>query len=165
MAPLVPAATRASLRDARAGEPRGLHALREGPHRRRPRPAAEHGRAAAHRDPSRGAQPRPGRHARVRRRRHPPHRPALQDPPGEPMSPAEPETQVYDNMPASSAAPGTELLTSEDEYLTSGVHIGTQHKTADMKPYIFRVRNDGLFVLDIAKTDANLRKAAQFLPK
>ena len=66
---------------------------------------------------------------------------------------------------ASSAAPGTELLTSEDEYLTSGVHIGTQHKTADMKPYIFRVRNDGLFVLDIAKTDQQVRAAAKFLAK
>ncbi len=66
---------------------------------------------------------------------------------------------------ASSAAPGTELLTSEDEYLTSGVHIGTQHKTADMKPYIFRVRNDGLFVLDIAKTDSQIRAAAKLLAK
>lgn len=66
---------------------------------------------------------------------------------------------------ASSAAPGTELLTSEDEYLTSGVHIGTQHKTADMKPYIFRVRNDGLFVLDIAKTDLQVRAAAKLLAK
>lgn len=66
---------------------------------------------------------------------------------------------------ASSAAPGTELLTSEDEYLTSGVHIGTQHKTADMKPYIFRVRNDGLFVLDIAKTDNQVRAAAKMLAK
>ncbi len=66
---------------------------------------------------------------------------------------------------ASSAPPGTELLTSEEEYLTSGVHIGTQHKTADMKPYIFRVRNDGLFVLDVAKTDAAVRQAAKFLAK
>lgn len=66
---------------------------------------------------------------------------------------------------ASSAAPGTELLTSEDEYLTSGVHIGTQHKNADMKPYIFRVRNDGLFVLDIAKTDQQIRAAAKLLAK
>ena len=64
---------------------------------------------------------------------------------------------------ASSAAPGTELLVAEDEYLTSGVHIGTQHKTADMKPYIFRVRNDGLFVLDVAKTDAAIRKVADVL--
>ena len=66
---------------------------------------------------------------------------------------------------ASSAPPGTELLVPEDEYLTSGVHIGTQHKTADMKPYIFRVRNDGLFVLDVAKTDSAIRAAAQMLAK
>jgi small subunit ribosomal protein S2 len=62
---------------------------------------------------------------------------------------------------ASSAAPGTELLVAEDEYLTSGVHIGTQQKTADMRPYIFRVRNDGLFVLDVAKTDIAVRAAAK----
>jgi len=62
-----------------------------------------------------------------------------------------------------SNADGVELLVVEDEYLTSGVHIGTQHKTADMKPYIFRVRNDGLFVLDVAKTDAAIRKAAEML--
>lgn len=70
------------------------------------------------------------------------------------------ETQ-FDTQSASSAAPGTEFLCAEDEYLTSGVHIGTQHKTADMKPYIFRVRNDGLFVLDVAKTDAAIRAAAK----
>lgn len=58
-----------------------------------------------------------------------------------------------------------ELLVAEDEYLTSGVHIGTQHKTADMKPYIFRVRNDGLFVLNVAKTDVGIRKAAEMLAK
>ncbi len=64
---------------------------------------------------------------------------------------------------ASSAVEGQELLTSEDEYLTSGVHIGTQHKTADMKPFIFRVRNDGLFVLDVAKTDDAVRAVAKKL--
>ncbi len=65
----------------------------------------------------------------------------------------------------SSAGEGADLLAPEDEYLTSGVHIGTQHKTADMKPYIFRVRNDGLFVLDVAKTDAAIRAAAAKLAK
>ncbi len=66
---------------------------------------------------------------------------------------------------ASSATPDTELLVAEEEYLTSGVHIGTQHKTADMKPFIFRVRNDGLFVLDVAKTDIAIRDAAEKLAK
>jgi len=75
------------------------------------------------------------------------------------------ETFLEPQQSASSAPPGTELLVPEDEYLTSGVHIGTQHKTADMKPYIFHVRNDGLFVLDVAKTDSALRTAAQMLSK
>ncbi len=64
---------------------------------------------------------------------------------------------------AQSSAGDAELLVAEDEYLTSGVHIGTQHKTADMKPHIFRVRSDGLFVLDVAKTDGAIREAAEFL--
>lgn len=64
---------------------------------------------------------------------------------------------------AQSSAGDAELLVAEDEYLTSGVHIGTQHKTADMKPYIFRVRNDGLFVLDVAKTDEAIREVAKVL--
>lgn len=71
------------------------------------------------------------------------------------------ETLLDTQQSASSAPPGTELLVPEEEYLTSGVHIGTQHKTADMRPYIFRVRNDGLFVLDVAKTDLALREAAK----
>jgi small subunit ribosomal protein S2 len=71
------------------------------------------------------------------------------------------ETFLDSQQSASSAAPGTELLVAEEEYLTSGVHIGTQHKTADMRPYIFRVRNDGLFVLDVAKTDLAVREAAK----
>ncbi|MES2153561.1 MAG: 30S ribosomal protein S2 [bacterium] len=75
------------------------------------------------------------------------------------------ETFLDPQQTASSAPPGTELLVPEEEYLTSGVHIGTQHKTADMKPYIFRVRNDGLFVLDVAKTDSALRAAAQMISK
>ncbi len=55
------------------------------------------------------------------------------------------------------------LLIPEDMYLTSGVHIGTQQKSADMKPFIYKVRTDGLYVLDIEKTDARIRQAARFL--
>ena len=36
------------------------------------------------------------------------------------------------------------LLVAEDLYLTSGVHIGTQQKSADMKDFIYKVRQDGL---------------------
>ncbi len=55
------------------------------------------------------------------------------------------------------------LLISEDTYLTSGVHIGTQQKSRDMKPFIYKVRTDGLYVLDIKQTDARIRLAASFL--
>jgi len=55
------------------------------------------------------------------------------------------------------------LLVPEDVYLTSGVHIGTQQKSADMKAFIYKVRTDGLYVLDIKKTDERIRNAAKFL--
>ena len=55
------------------------------------------------------------------------------------------------------------LLIAEDLYLTSGVHIGTQQKSADMRKFIFKVRNDGLYVLDIKSTDDRIRVAANFL--
>jgi small subunit ribosomal protein S2 len=57
------------------------------------------------------------------------------------------------------------LLIPEDVYLTSGVHIGTQQKSADMKDFIFKVRSDGLYVLDVKKTDDRIRVAAKFLAK
>ncbi|MCD6461803.1 MAG: 30S ribosomal protein S2 [Thermoplasmata archaeon] len=57
------------------------------------------------------------------------------------------------------------LLVSEDVYLTSGVHIGTQQKSADMKEFIFKVRNDGLYVLDVKKTDERIRIASKFLSR
>lgn len=56
-----------------------------------------------------------------------------------------------------------DLLIPVDEYLGAGVHIGTQQKTKDMERFIHRVRTDGLYVLDISKTDERIRLAADFL--
>jgi len=58
-----------------------------------------------------------------------------------------------------------ELLVPEDVYLTSGVHIGTQQKSADMKDFIYKVRQDGLYVLDVKRTDERIRAAAKFLAR
>jgi small subunit ribosomal protein S2 len=58
-----------------------------------------------------------------------------------------------------------QLLISEEQYLTSGVHIGTQQKSADMMPFIYRVRSDGLYVLDVARTDERISVAAKFLAR
>ena len=59
----------------------------------------------------------------------------------------------------------TDLLVAEDTYLTSGVHIGTQQKSADMKDFSYKVRQDGLYVLDVKKTDERIRAAAAFLAR
>jgi small subunit ribosomal protein S2 len=52
-----------------------------------------------------------------------------------------------------------------DEYLAAGVHIGTQQKTEDMKRFVYRVRADGLYVLDVKATDERIKVAANFLSK
>ena len=58
-----------------------------------------------------------------------------------------------------------ELLLPRDTLLSAGIHIGTRMKTRDMKPFIYRVRPDGLFVLDVKKTDERIRVAAKFLAR
>jgi small subunit ribosomal protein S2 len=58
-----------------------------------------------------------------------------------------------------------DLITSLDDYLAAGIHIGTLQKTADMKPYIYKVRSDGLYILDIKSTDTHIKAAAAFLAK
>jgi small subunit ribosomal protein S2 len=56
-----------------------------------------------------------------------------------------------------------ELLVPEEVYLTSGVHIGTQQKSASMRRFVHKVRFDGLHVLDVRETDRRIRLAAKFL--
>jgi small subunit ribosomal protein S2 len=58
-----------------------------------------------------------------------------------------------------------ELLLPRDTILSAGIHIGTRMKTKDMEPFIYRVRSDGLFVLDVKKTDDRIRAAAKFLAR
>jgi small subunit ribosomal protein S2 len=58
-----------------------------------------------------------------------------------------------------------ELLLPQDTLLSAGIHIGTRMKTKDMDPFIYRVRPDGLFVLDVKKTDERIRIAAKFLSR
>ena len=58
-----------------------------------------------------------------------------------------------------------ELLLPQDTLLSAGIHIGTRMKTKDMTQFIYRVRPDGLFVLDVKKTDERIRIAAKFLAR
>jgi len=70
--------------------------------------------------------------------------------------PTEPDEDVM-------AAADAVLLIPVEDYLAAGVHIGTQQKTKDMERFIHRVRTDGLYVLDVSKTDERIRTAADFL--
>lgn len=58
-----------------------------------------------------------------------------------------------------------ELLLPRDTLLSAGIHIGTRMRTKDMDNFIYRVRPDGLFVLDVKKTDERIRIAAKFLSR
>lgn len=54
-------------------------------------------------------------------------------------------------------------LATEETYMTAGAHIGTRQKTSDMKEFIYKVRNDGLYIIDVNKTDERILAAAQFI--
>jgi len=58
-----------------------------------------------------------------------------------------------------------ELLVPHDVYLQNGVHIGTKQRSGDMRPYIFKIRPDGVAILDIRKTDEKLRIASKMIAR
>ncbi len=61
--------------------------------------------------------------------------------------------------------PEADLLTPMDKYLAAGCHIGTQVKTQDMDPFVYRQRPIGLYVLDVRKTDERIRTAGKFIAR
>lgn len=56
-----------------------------------------------------------------------------------------------------------ELLVPLDDYLKAGIHIGTKFRTKYMEPFIYKVRYDGLSVLNVQKIDERLGLASKFL--
>jgi small subunit ribosomal protein S2 len=74
--------------------------------------------------------------------------------------------EVQGEQPAAQETQSSEeLLLPRDTLLSAGIHIGTRMKTLDMEPFIYRVRPDGLFVLDVKKTDDRIRVTAKFLSR
>ena len=59
----------------------------------------------------------------------------------------------------------TGMPVKQDLFLEAGVHIGTRIKTNDMKKYIFKKRDDGLYILDLRKTAERLMAAAKLIAK
>ena len=56
-----------------------------------------------------------------------------------------------------------DLLIDSNEYLKSGIHIGTKFKTKYMVNFIYKMRPDGLSVLNLKKIDERIRLAANLL--
>jgi len=67
--------------------------------------------------------------------------------------------------PAGQEAGEKELLLPREDYRRAGVHIGSRVKMGDMTKFVFRCRPDGLWILDIDKTDERIRVAAKFLAR
>ena len=57
------------------------------------------------------------------------------------------------------------LLLPQEILLSAGVHIGTRIKTKDMEPFIYKVRPDGLFVLDMEQMNERIKIVAKFLSR
>lgn len=55
------------------------------------------------------------------------------------------------------------LLIPNDEYLKSGIHIGTKFKTKYMDNFIYKTRPDGLSVLNVQRIDERIKLAANLL--
>ena len=76
------------------------------------------------------------------------------------------ETEEEEKKPEDETLAVTEeLLLPRDTLLSAGIHIGTRMKTKEMEQFIYRVRSDGLFVLDVKKTDDRIRVTAKFLAR
>lgn len=88
---------------------------------------------------------------------------------GEEVEKVETETEetagTTETAETQTTAPEEQLLLPRDTMLSAGIHIGTRMKTGDMEQFIYRVRPDGLFVLDVKKTDDRIRVAAKFLAR
>ena len=51
----------------------------------------------------------------------------------------------------------------QELFLESGVHIGTKIRTNDMRKYIFKRRDDGLYILDLRQSAEKIMEAAKLV--
>ena len=56
-----------------------------------------------------------------------------------------------------------QLLTPLENFLKVGLHIGTKFRTTYMAPFIYKIRSDGLAVLNVKKINERIEIAAKFL--
>jgi small subunit ribosomal protein S2 len=57
------------------------------------------------------------------------------------------------------------LLAPLEQYLASGIHIGTKFRTKHMEPFIYKVNPNGLCVLNVQEIDRRIGLAAKIIAK
>lgn len=58
-----------------------------------------------------------------------------------------------------------EFLIPREDYLASGIHIGMNQRTKHMRSFVYKVRPDGLAVMNLQIIDQRIRTAAKFLAR
>ncbi len=58
-----------------------------------------------------------------------------------------------------------QLLANQNDYLEAGIHIATKMRSPGMKKFVYKVRDDGLYLLDIKTIDARVRVAASMIAR
>ena len=56
-----------------------------------------------------------------------------------------------------------EMLVPVELYLKAGIHIGTKFKSKYMESFIYKIRPDGLYILNLEKVDERIGAAAKLL--
>ncbi len=56
-------------------------------------------------------------------------------------------------------------IANQNDYLESGIHIATKVKTPGMKKFVYKVREDGLYLLDLKTIDERIKVAGQMLAR
>ncbi len=58
-----------------------------------------------------------------------------------------------------------QLLTNQNDYLEVGIHIATKVKSPGMKKFIYKTREDGLYLLDLRTIDTRLKMAINMIAR
>lgn len=56
-----------------------------------------------------------------------------------------------------------EMLATQNDYLESGIQIGTRIKVPGISRFIYKRREDGIYLLDLPAIDSRIRQAARLL--
>jgi len=62
-------------------------------------------------------------------------------------------------------AENQEMLVSVDQYSKAGIHIGTKFKTKHMADFIYKIKPDGLVIMNVQRIDERLKIASEMMAR